>query len=119
MVIIKTNFITSKLCIDDYGVNIYLMLCVIYYHLYSFKNAKNTHGGVLLLVKLESKPATLLKVTLFHGCFCANDTKSRKATHLLQTRCLIFVVKYHVLIETIMPNYFDLQFCVSTSLVAN
>ena len=29
-----------------------------------FKNMKNIHGGVLLLVKL-----TLLKVTLLHGCF--------------------------------------------------
>ena len=28
---------------------------------------KNTHGGVLILVKL--KPATLLKLTLLLGCF--------------------------------------------------
>ena len=33
-------------------------------------------------------PATLLKVTLLHGCFwrflnCTNDTKSRKATHIV------------------------------------
>ena len=33
------------------------------------------------------KPATLLKVTLFHGCFsrfldCTNGTKSRNASHL-------------------------------------
>ena len=35
------------------------MLCAIWYHLYNFKNTKNTHGGVLLLVK----------VTLLHGCF--------------------------------------------------
>ena len=32
------------------------------------------------------KPTTLLKVTLFHGCFsrfldCTNGTKSRKAPH--------------------------------------
>ena len=25
------------------------MLCVFWYHLYNFKNAKNTHGGVLIL----------------------------------------------------------------------
>ena len=31
-----------------------------------FKNMKNTHGRVLLLVKL---PATLLKVTLHYGVF--------------------------------------------------
>ena len=29
----------------------YVILCVIRYHLYNFKNVKNTHGGVLLLVK--------------------------------------------------------------------
>ena len=32
------------------------------------KNVKNNHGGVLILVKLQVKPATLLKVTLLHGC---------------------------------------------------
>ena len=41
---------------------------------------ENTHGGVLLL-----EPATLLKVTLLHGCFscflnCTNDTKSRNSS---------------------------------------
>ena len=44
-----------------------LMLCAIWQHLYNLKNVKNTHGGVLLLVKFQ--PATLLKVTLLHGCF--------------------------------------------------
>ena len=63
------------------------MLCAIWYHLYNFKNVKNTHGGVLLLVKLQPKKrATLLKVTLLHGCFsrflnCTNDTKSCNASH--------------------------------------
>ena len=30
------------------------MICVIWYHLYNLKNVKNTHGGVLLLVKLPA-----------------------------------------------------------------
>ena len=30
------------------------MLCVISYHLYKLKNVKNTHRGVLLLVKLQA-----------------------------------------------------------------
>ena len=30
--------------------NVNEMLCAIWYHLYNFKNLKNTHGGVLLLV---------------------------------------------------------------------
>ena len=55
------------------------MLCVIWYHLYNFKNVKNTHGGVLLL----------LKVSVLHGCCsrflnCANGTKLRKASHILK-----------------------------------
>ena len=40
---------------------------------------KNTHVGVLLLVKLQASPAALLKVTLFYECFsrflnCTNGT---------------------------------------------
>ena len=29
------------------------MLCAIYYHLYTLQNVKSTHGGVLLLIKLQ------------------------------------------------------------------
>ena len=56
--------------------------------LYNLKNAKNTHGGVLLFVKLQAKKAcSLLKVTLFHGIFscflyCTNGTKSLKTSHI-------------------------------------
>ena len=41
------------------------MNCATWYHEYNLKNVKNTHRGVLLLVK----PATLLKVTLLYRCF--------------------------------------------------
>ena len=63
------------------------MPCAIWYHLYNLKNVKNTHRGVLLLVKLQAKFLTLLKLKLLHGCFSrflnwANGTKSRKASHL-------------------------------------
>ena len=34
---------------------VYVMYCAIWYHLYNLKYVKNTHGGVLLLVKLGSK----------------------------------------------------------------
>ena len=33
-----------------------------------FKKRENIHGGVLILVKLQTS-ATLLKLTLLHGCF--------------------------------------------------
>ena len=32
-----------------------VMRCAIWYHLYNLKNLKNTHEGVLLLVKLQAK----------------------------------------------------------------
>ena len=32
---------------------LHLMHCTIWYHLYYFKNVKDTHGGVLLLVRLQ------------------------------------------------------------------
>ena len=57
----------------------YKTLCAIWYHLYNFKNVKNTYEGVLLLVKLQ---ASLLKLTLLHwfffSCFlnCKNGTKA-------------------------------------------
>ena len=31
------------------------MLWVILYHLYNLKNVKNSHGGVLVFVKLQAK----------------------------------------------------------------
>ena len=46
-----------------------MMRCAIWYHLYNLKNVKSSHRGVLLLVKLQATAATLLKVTLLHGCF--------------------------------------------------
>ena len=66
---------------------VYVMGCAIWYHLHNLKNLKNTHGGVLILVKLQAK-VTLLKLTLLHGCFscflnCANGTKSRNASHMV------------------------------------
>ena len=33
----------------------YVVHCAIWYHLYNFKNVRNTHGGVLILVKLQAE----------------------------------------------------------------
>ena len=38
------------------AVSSYLLRCAIWYHLYNFKNVKNTHGGVL--VKFQAFSAT-------------------------------------------------------------
>ena len=37
------------------------MLCAIWYHLYNLKNLKKTHGGVLLLVKLQGESCNFTK----------------------------------------------------------
>ena len=55
--------------------------------MYNLKNVKNTHGGVLLLVKLHLKTAFLLKITLLYASFSrfshyANGNKSGKASHI-------------------------------------
>ena len=64
------------------------MLCAIWYHLYNLTAMKNTHGGVLLLVKLQAlarrlQLATLLKLALlriFHD-FEIAQVVSNCATH--------------------------------------
>ena len=63
------------------------MRCAIYYHLHNLKNVKNTHGGLLLLVKLQAKSLQLyLNNTppwvFFTFLICKNATKSRKASHI-------------------------------------
>ena len=52
------NFIVLKMVLQLNTRNI-VMRCAIWYHLYNFKNAKNTHGGVLLLVNLQAKSQQL------------------------------------------------------------
>ena len=49
----------------------YVMHCAFWYHLRNFKNVKNTHGGVLILIKLQA---------------CANGTKSRNASHIREIK---------------------------------
>ena len=79
--------------LESFAVELYILLtyvmhCSIWYHLYNFKILKNTHGGVLILVKLcRLKPATLIKLTLhrwWFSCFLngTNGTKSRNAPHI-------------------------------------
>ena len=47
----------------------YVVCCASWYHLYNFKNLKNTHGGVLILVKLQAEACNFTKITLLHRCF--------------------------------------------------
>ena len=39
----------------------YMMLCVYWYHLHNLKKLKNTHGGVLFLVKYQGEACNFTK----------------------------------------------------------
>ena len=43
----------------------YVMRCAIWYYLYNLKNVKNSHGGVLILVKLQVKTPSWVFFTFF------------------------------------------------------
>ena len=52
------------------------MLCAISYHLHNLENVKNTHGGVLLLVKLQAEA-------------CKKMKKKKKKTRNLRERSVL------------------------------
>ena len=45
------------------------MLGAIWYHLYNLENVENSNGGVLLLVKLQTKACNFNKSNSFMGVF--------------------------------------------------
>ena len=68
---------------------------------------KNTHGGYAQL-----KPATLLKVTLRHGCFsrflnCTNGTKSRKKHHKFRKKDVQFKYFFRQNYEIVSEGYLE------------
>ena len=76
---------------------------------------KNTNGGVLLLAKLQAKPANLVKMRFLHGCFsrflnCTNGTKSCNASCILKIKSEVGSFLHDVVLcfhckEIIMDNY--------------
>ena len=67
----------------------FAMLFAIWYHLYNSKNTKNTHKGVLRLIKLKASASNFTK-SYIHPCVFftifkryKNGTKLRQVSHLL------------------------------------
>ena len=67
--------------------------CAIWYHLYNLENVKNTHGGVLVLVKLQVSAQIAQRITIvkdkfrsvFRALLCIyNDHISMVKIHLLK-----------------------------------
>ena len=58
------------------------MRCAIWYHLYNFKNVKYTHGGTLLLVKLQAEGCNFTKINfrpwVFFYVFKASHISNKK-----------------------------------------
>ena len=59
------------------------MRCAVWYHLYNLKNVKNTHGGVLLLVKLQAKRLKRITYLFFFWVKRWDTDKFRKTYDLL------------------------------------
>ena len=72
--------------------NLYLMRCAIWYYLYNLYNVKSTHRAALLLVV---KPATSLKVTLFHEC-CSTFFKLYKWYQITQSITYVNISWYSI-----------------------
>ena len=57
---VKQNQLTNKESLSNWHYY-YVMLYAIWYHLKNFKNVKNTHGRVLLVVKLQASACNFTK----------------------------------------------------------
>ena len=73
------------------------MLCAIWYHLYNLKNVKNTHGGVLLLVKLQALACKFAKsdsAWMFFAFFYIVKMVRNRAKRLMFGNLAIILVGY-------------------------
>ena len=61
--VFRSRFNDRLILEDDVHWSVCLIssLCTIWYHLHNLKNVKNTHGGVLLLVKLQASTCNFTK----------------------------------------------------------
>ena len=55
------RIMTLKTKIKSFIKSTYVVICAIWYHLFNLKNVKCTHGGVLLLVKLQAEACNYTK----------------------------------------------------------
>ena len=65
------------------------MRCAIWHHFHIFNDMKNTHGGLLLLVKLQPEAYNFTKSktppwAFFTFLNCTNGAKSRNASHIME-----------------------------------
>ena len=87
---VKSKFIIERVVtstsINEFGIK-YVVRCAIWYHFYNLKNVKNTHGGVMILVKLQASACSFTEINTppwvyFMFLNCTNGTKSRNGPHI-------------------------------------
>ena len=85
----------------------YVMFCGISHHFCNLKNVKNTHGGVLLLVKLHAKSLIAFAKTntspwIFFHFFKTVQIVPNPAQRITYT---IGLTKEHILYKEVVQNY--------------
>ena len=84
------------------------MLCAIWYHLYNLKNVKNTHGRVLLSVKLQASVCNFTKTNTHPWKFFTffklyKSIPNRAKHHIYPYECIynnfFYTNLYHALLK--------------------
>ena len=96
------------------------MMCwAIRYHLYNLKNVKNTHGGVLLYLKLQAKAFIFTKTGTPPRMFlrflnCTNDTELRKASQIFTfSNCAEF---WPIVFSAVVSRFYRTKFKTETEI---
>ena len=91
------------------NLGLYVMRCAIWYHLYNLKNVKNTHGGVLILIKLQAKACNFTKINTPPRAFFTFFKLYKR----YQTRNASHMIFYHIItIRSNQINWLFLDFLV-------
>ena len=91
---IKTKKIEYENCAFDAWMFICVVRCAIWYHLCNLKNLKNTHEGVLILVKLQAPACNFTKINTLSWVFFA-FFKSYKWYQIVQrSTCMPYVYPF-------------------------
>ena len=70
------------------------MRCAIWYHLYNLKNVKNTHGGVLILAKLQAEACDFTKESVLVHLSKNKWNRLKIIFSLLQILICVYVVMF-------------------------
>ena len=69
-----------------------VMRCAIWYHLYNLKNVKTTHGGVLILVKLQAETIILKFIVATAQIIKSNNLPCSKSFII---ESILFLSSFH------------------------